>query len=77
MRCLFVLILQIFFFLAVKLIGQQTGCQFFKKMSIFPAPGSLTPVRQVGRIRPSKESENLSVPFLLTLRLHMIENVKG
>ena len=44
MRCLFVLILRRAFFspLAAKLIGLQTGCQFFKKMLIFPTP---TPLR--------------------------------
>ena len=35
MRCLFVLILVIFFPLAAKLIGPRTGCQFFKKCRFF------------------------------------------
>ena len=35
MRCLFVLILYIFFPLAAKLRSPRTGCQFFKKILFF------------------------------------------
>ena len=48
-----------FFPLAAKLIGPRTGCQFFKKMSIFSLTNPLTPKGRVVSYNTTKEIENL------------------